>query len=1101
MSAKYDQVFRRMNLDADVKTLRPGDHRKMYNSIQVQPQSSTVPLDGVIANMFGNALVANSDLAGGTNKIIGGIEDRAGNRYFFAVYNSTASNNTIYQYKSGVITRVLRSSLFAWSSSDFVDMDIVGDILILTNNGIDVLQINVVKAIAGVTYTPLYEQITLIKRPPHGVLTLTPLYDIAYSSNFVSGNYFQFFHRYIYEDNQKSVFGGASASSDSWVLPSTTVEVMGVTGTNYALAGTTAIDHYGVSVGARVLLKNQTDPKENGIWVIAAGAWARSTDADSDAELRALNIYIKFGDEGSGSTWKNSNTSAITIGVTSIVFEPTEGPNAIDVTTATADIPATAKQVEYAVKINGSNEYTVYRIDKTPLSGATHRFYNNVFFYTVPDSETVKWSDAIPVTSKALRVVKNRLFLFNNKEGYTHTTTTSVALTATAVAFTDTRAFRHHKDGGTYNVGICFFDFAGRFVGGLHCDAQIVIPYRRNPFSTIASTPPYKIAVDLTGIATADIPLQAVDFAVVVSNLTNKSFFIRYATADFFYYTNDSSGARTYTKTYAGNITGTAIDISTLAYEGIGYTFQPGDRIRISPADSLGYSTLTNYVFVDVEIVAQEGRFILTRTLGELGGFLFGAPNNFLFEIYTPKTPTIEPFFEVGEKYPINFPGNVGGTRAFSVTSITPTGDTSSVLRNIYGVSGSYSSTAPFSNDYRKYLGVKLPFEAMNSNDKKFDQWIKPGARSIIKSVYDPTQQEKKNSIRFGQLYDQSSQVLELNTFQALDEQALPIENGPGTGLAVAGEVLVAIHEIESTAVYVGQGFINTSEGNRFLAKTESVIGDVRKYLGGHGSINQASIVSREGVVYFLDARKGVIVRRSQDGLTVISKYADGGIAGYVSALCTAHVALGSTSRIIGGWDPQYNCYVLSFIDTAGPSGYTLYWHEKSNSWCCLNDMRPEFWGQLGQNQIAFLSGGLWTQTVESNYNKFFGVQYNRRLEFEIGNDSLEKIWEAIEVDIESIYSTAGTNEPIVLLYHINGGTLQNQINYLDFKQIASTWRSSFFRNMNDANYLTTTASKYKSFHNTRGQSAFLVITYNGTDKNIMKSISVFFRPSLNSTP
>lgn len=112
---------------------------------------------------------------------------------------------------------------------------------------------------------------------------------------------------------------------------------------------------------------------------------------------------------------------------------------------------------------------------------------------------------------------------------------------------------------------------------------------------------------------------------------------------------------------------------------------------------------------------------------------------------------------------------------------------------------------------------------------------------------------------------------------------------------------------------------------------------------------------------------------------------------------------------------------------------------------------------------------------------------------------SLEHLWDAIEVDAASIYVTAGTNEDVVLLYHTNGGTLQTRINYLDFQLKAGAYRSSFFRSLNDINFQNTTESKYKSPDQIRGQSAFMVITYNGTDKNVLKSITVFYTPSMNS--
>jgi hypothetical protein len=153
------------------------------------------------------------------------------------------------------------------------------------------------------------------------------------------------------------------------------------------------------------------------------------------------------------------------------------------------------------------------------------------------------------------------------------------------------------------------------------------------------------------------------------------------------------------------------------------------------------------------------------------------------------------------------------------------------------------------------------------------------------------------------------------------------------------------------------------------------------------------------------------------------------------------------------------------------------------------------------------LNGGLWLQTLEANYNNFFGVQYDRTLDIEFSPlRSLIHIWDAIEVDAEKIYTTDGSNEDVVLLYQKNGGTLETKINYADFKKRESdrVWRSAFFRLIYDQNFTGPNAaveSKYKSSHRVRGQSAFMTIKYKGTDRNPMKSITIFYTPSMQSTP
>ncbi len=1065
----FKQLFQRMNLEADVRSLQPGEYRKLTNGITVPPASSSYSnaLRGVLHSLFGNAVVAYS-LPSGTNKCIGFLEDRAGNRAFYFVNNSTAANRSIYQFKNGAITLVFRSALLDFADTDFIDSDIVGDVLTFTNARTDIYKINVTKAIAGGVYTPLLPELLLIKPPPALPVTWALSYDTS-TVNLLFGNYFQFFYRYIYEDYDYSVFSPASKTTNSWALPTGT-NVQLVSGrANIALTGIQTIDGLSATAGYRVLVISQTNPIENGIWVTAAGAWARAVDFPAGVSSD-VTVYVEFGlIHYFNTVWRISSSNP---GTVASYAEKKEGPNYATITRP-ATPPATVIGIEYAVRINGSNELTVYKSEKVGAFTSSHTFRNNSFLFTVPDSEAFVWSDSIPLKSESLNYKKDRLFLFNNTEGYTHATTTSLTLSAATFTQPTSKFFNAAKSGGRYNVGIVFKDFAGRH-SGVRCDSTVTIPDSN-------SSVRYKISVD-TSPCTGDVPSWATHFSIVSSKALG--FFIKQWSVDIYYFRKAADGTFTYSKTLTSfQADGTFIDISSLTRTNKGYTFSAGDRIKIYA----GIYTSGDANIVDVEILGQEGRFIQTRVLNEIL-LSTTAGSVYLFEIYTPKIETVEPFYELGQSFAI---GSFGG-------SFTLEGDVEISNVAFYNDTVGYSPTDPFTNVYEPSAIALLAIESMNAWDKNYTTWVTQSGRALVKG--DSRQIVKSTYIRFSQKFILHANFLGLNTFYALDEYALRIENGLGTILADGGEVMVAISEIETTSVYIGEGFVNSTGGSGFLAKTDSVIGDDRKLLGGHGTTHKASVVSRNSIVYFLDSRKGVIVRRSQDGLTVISDY---GVRGLVSTLVTTHKALGANSRIIAGWDPQYDCYVISFIDiTATPTGVTLYFHEKSNSWVCQTDERPEFWGILEQRKLAFLSGALWQQSIESNYNNWFGVQYNRRLEFEISPmQSMVHLWDALEVDVKTIYATAGSNEDVVLLYHENGGVLQTKINYLDFQLKEDVYRSSFFRFLNDVNFPVVTESKYKSPHQVRGQSAFLVITYNGTDKNVMKSITVFYTPSLNSSP
>lgn len=88
--------------------------------------------------------------------------------------------------------------------------------------------------------------------------------------------------------------------------------------TNVALTGTQTIDGVVGAPGDRVLLTGQTAQAENGVWVMAAGAWARTTDADSAADLKDMAILVAEGGNA-GTQWKLV-TDNINLGATALVF-------------------------------------------------------------------------------------------------------------------------------------------------------------------------------------------------------------------------------------------------------------------------------------------------------------------------------------------------------------------------------------------------------------------------------------------------------------------------------------------------------------------------------------------------------------------------------------------------------------------------------------------------------------------------------------------------------------------------------------------------------------------------------------------------------------
>jgi len=91
---------------------------------------------------------------------------------------------------------------------------------------------------------------------------------------------------------------------------------------NIALAGLQTIDGIALAAGDRVLVKSQAVAKDNGLYVAAAGAWARAADADASSEVTsALIVSVEQGTTLADTRWQLVTDGAIVLGSTALVFQ------------------------------------------------------------------------------------------------------------------------------------------------------------------------------------------------------------------------------------------------------------------------------------------------------------------------------------------------------------------------------------------------------------------------------------------------------------------------------------------------------------------------------------------------------------------------------------------------------------------------------------------------------------------------------------------------------------------------------------------------------------------------------------------------------------
>lgn len=123
--------------------------------------------------------------------------------------------------------------------------------------------------------------------------------------------------------------------------------VRAATTANITLSGLQTLDGVALAAGDRVLVKNQSNAPDNGIYVAATGAWKRAGDADESAEVTpGLTVTVEEGTAQADSIWQLTSNAPISLGTTALLFQNiTTGlaPLASPVFTGNPTAPTTAQ--------------------------------------------------------------------------------------------------------------------------------------------------------------------------------------------------------------------------------------------------------------------------------------------------------------------------------------------------------------------------------------------------------------------------------------------------------------------------------------------------------------------------------------------------------------------------------------------------------------------------------------------------------------------------------------------------------------------------------------------------------------------------------------
>ena len=91
---------------------------------------------------------------------------------------------------------------------------------------------------------------------------------------------------------------------------------------NTNLTATQTIDGLPVVIGDSVLVKNQTVPSQNGIYIVQDAAWTRAPDANTSAKVTSgLRITVREGTVNANTGWHLTTAGTIILDTTALTFE------------------------------------------------------------------------------------------------------------------------------------------------------------------------------------------------------------------------------------------------------------------------------------------------------------------------------------------------------------------------------------------------------------------------------------------------------------------------------------------------------------------------------------------------------------------------------------------------------------------------------------------------------------------------------------------------------------------------------------------------------------------------------------------------------------
>ena len=236
----------------------------------------------------------------------------------------------------------------------------------------------------------------------------------------------------------------------------------------------------------------------------------------------------------------------------------------------------------------------------------------------------------------------------------------------------------------------------------------------------------------------------------------------------------------------------------------------------------------------------------------------------------------------------------------------------------------------------------------------------------------------RKSSLIYSGIFNSRTGINQTNVFsigEDITKTADP-SNASIQRLYAEDTNLVIFQENKVSRALIDKDAIYAAEGGGTVTSSNLVIGVIQPFAGEYGiSKNPESFAVYGYRKYFSDANNNAILRLSRSGIDEISSY---GMRDYFRDEINT---IGSSGKIIGGYDIYNDQYVVSTQITDGRGGRTIptsvSFDEQAKGWVSFFSFKPDQVFSLKNKFYTVKDGGIWQQYSNNvNRGNFYGVDY-----------------------------------------------------------------------------------------------------------------------------